>query len=208
MSENRSPPPPAAACLLRPRPSTQKGGTLIHEDVKDREAHCRRLCDPDGYRPHECPTCCHDVMHVHQYRERVQRGDLDPVITIAVYLCAGCGATWRILPLFLARHLWRTWCVVEAATLALVTSPALPPVPARTVRRWAERLRSSARKLVQLLATSGNMLLEAAVHAVGVDAARGELVASYTATVRPVPRHPLADLAALVHRLGPGLRLV
>jgi hypothetical protein len=51
VSRDRLPPPHAEACLVRLRPSTQKGGTIIAEDVLDRATHERRICDPDGYRP-------------------------------------------------------------------------------------------------------------------------------------------------------------
>ncbi len=51
MSQNRLPPPESEACLFRLRSSTQKGGTLIAEDVTDHATHERRICDPDGYRP-------------------------------------------------------------------------------------------------------------------------------------------------------------
>jgi hypothetical protein len=86
--------------------SSFKGGTLIAEDVRDLDAHQRRLCDPDGYRPDRCPRCDHDVLHVHSYPERHPRGEpgMPLVVQIAQYMCAAaaCGATWRILPRFLA----------------------------------------------------------------------------------------------------------
>ena len=70
-----------------------------------------RVCDPDGYRPCGCPRCGHAVLHVHGYLERHPRGELGlpGVVRIIQYVCAAaeCGATWRILPRFLARHLWR-----------------------------------------------------------------------------------------------------
>lgn len=185
----------------------------------DLETHRRRVCDPDGYRPTECPTCGHCVLHVHGYRARLlvadasgtaaTAGEPDAVWTpIAIYLCIGCGATWRILPMFVARHLWRSWPTVETSTVAGPPARSQPEVPERTVRRWNERLASSARRLVQLLATSGSALLEAVAKAVGLDATRSELAAAYLGTIVPRPRMPLADLAALVHRLEPGIRLV
>jgi hypothetical protein len=45
------------ACLVRLRPSSEKGGTIIAEDVTDAAMHERRLYDPDGYRPRFCPRC-------------------------------------------------------------------------------------------------------------------------------------------------------
>jgi hypothetical protein len=59
MIEDRwlSPAPQPEACLDRTYPSSQKGGTLIVEEVRDLEAHEGRLEDPDGYRPARCPRC-------------------------------------------------------------------------------------------------------------------------------------------------------
>ena len=65
MSQDRLPHPQAPRYLERRYGSSQKGGTLIAEDVRDLETHERRLCDPDGYRPRRCPRCGHDVLHVH-----------------------------------------------------------------------------------------------------------------------------------------------
>jgi len=75
MSQNQLPPPESEACLFRLRSSTQKGGTLIAEDVTDHAAHERRICDPDGYRPAFCPRCGERRLHVHDYRERVLRAE-------------------------------------------------------------------------------------------------------------------------------------
>jgi hypothetical protein len=55
MSPLGLPPPPAESCLDKPYMSSQKGGTLIAEDVVDLQSHQARLCDPDGYRPKGCP---------------------------------------------------------------------------------------------------------------------------------------------------------
>ena len=80
--------------------SSFKGGTLIAEDVRDLDAHQRRLCDPDGYRPDRCPRCDHDVLHVHCYPKRHPRGEpsMPLVVQIAQYICAAaewCRATTR-----------------------------------------------------------------------------------------------------------------
>ena len=133
----------------------------------------------------------------------------EPVITITIYRCAGCGATWRILPRFLARHLWRTWQTVE--TVAISGSPpppSQPAVPERTMRRWGERLRSSARGLVQLLATSGVGLFDAIIQAVGLDSSRAELIAGFGVSRLEALQGGISNLASLIHRLGPGIRLV
>ena len=62
MSQDRLPPPGRESCLVRLRPSSQKGGTIVAEDVTDRATHDRRLCDPDGYRPAFCPNCGESYM--------------------------------------------------------------------------------------------------------------------------------------------------
>jgi hypothetical protein len=114
VSQDRLPPPEPEACLVRLRPSSQKGGTIIAEDVTDLGTHERRLCDPDGYRPVFCPSCLETRLHVHDYRERVLRAEPGrPVIDIVRHECVSCEAIWQVLPIFLARNLWRTWSVVE-----------------------------------------------------------------------------------------------
>lgn len=205
MTQDRVAPPPEAACLHRPYPSSQKGGTLIAGDVLDLVTHEQRLRAPDGYRPAECPTCGHSVMHRHDYRSRrlqIAPGQLS--IRIIRHACANarCGAQWQTLPAFVARHLWYNWSLVAEATAAperrvprVIASPS-----SRTVRRWNGRLGSSARRLVQVLATSGAEAFTALVSAVGLDAMRRELVEH--------ARLLLSEVAALVHRLGPGVRLM
>jgi hypothetical protein len=116
--------------------SSFKGGTLIAEDVYDLDAHLRRICDPDGYRPDRCPRCGHDVLHVHSYPERHPRGEpgMPPVVRVAQYICAAveCSATWHILPMFLARHLWRAWKTVERVALPGEAPSAARAIPERT----------------------------------------------------------------------------
>jgi hypothetical protein len=199
------PPPDPEDCLITPRVSTHKGGTLVAEDVHDLVGHARRICDPDGYRPAACPRCGHRL-HVHCYPERRPRGDarMPPVIRIAQYVCASsaCGATWRILPRFLARHLWRTWATVERGVAAATT------IPARTVCRWRARLAATARMLVVLLATSGAAVLEGLAARVGLDATRGAVVAAHAEVAGAAVGEQLSTLAALVHRLARGVRLM
>jgi hypothetical protein len=119
-------PPPAAPCLIRRSSSTQKGGTLIAEDVADQESHRRRLCDPDGYRPTHCRRCGHSGLHVHDYPERqVRSEDGRGVIRVVRHRCVGCGAIWRILPAFLARFLRCVWSLIEQ-TVKAVIPPTVP----------------------------------------------------------------------------------
>jgi hypothetical protein len=210
MSRDRLPPPDTGACLLAPYPSSQKGGTLIAEDVLDVATHGRRLCSPDGYRPRACPHCGNDTLHVHEYRHRILLADEQEGITIVVYRCAHeeCGATWRILPAFVARRLWRSWRTVERETVEPSPSPARPVVPARTRRRWRERLAMAARPLVQLLAAAGRAALTRVAQAVGLDGTRRDFVVAFAQATTPASGARLAAPAALLHRLCLGVRLM
>lgn len=134
------------------------------------------------------------------------------VVRVAQYQCAEatCGATWRILPRFLARHLWRVWKTVERVALPDGVPPpsAAPPIPERTRSRWRSRLAAAARVLVVLLAASGGQALESVAAQVGLDARRAELVQGYAAQI-DVPRGArLAAVAELAHRLERGIRLM
>ena len=196
MSQETSPPPPEAACLFRPYPSSQKGGTLIAIDVEDLATHLARVCSPDGYRPDHCPTCGHPVMHAHDYRIRqCQLANAPPVITVARHCCAhpDCGARWQTLPGFLARHLHFNWPRVEDACedRASQRDGRLPS--RKTVCRWLGRLGSSAARLVRLLADGGH-----AVHT--VVHTRRDFVAATAVS--------FATLAAWLHALMPGVRLM
>jgi hypothetical protein len=192
--------------------SSFKGGTLIAEDVHDLDAHLRRIRDPDGYRPDQCPRCGHDVLHLHSYPERHPRGEpgMPPVVQVVQYMCAAdeCSATWRILPMFLARHLWRAWKTVERVALPGDVPSAALPVPERTQYRWRSRLATAARVLIVLLAASGGFVLESVAAQVGLDVSRAELVHAY-AEQTDVPRGArLAAVAAVTHRLERGIRLM
>lgn len=213
MTDHRPPPPEPEDCLTQSRASRYKGGTLIVEDVRDLATHERRLAEPDGYRHDHCPCCGGRVLHVHDHPRRKPSGEpgMPLEITLARYICADpeCRATWRMLPAFLARHLWRMWPTVERTVKARAPPPPAPaPIPRRTARRWRERLASAARQLVVLLATSGGVLLEAIAKEVGLVATRSELVDVHARMAATPPERRLADLAALVHRLERGIRLM
>lgn len=210
MSQRPAPPPPPRY-LEQCYPSSQKGGTLIAEDVTDLKTHERRLGDPDGYRPARCPRCGHGVLHVHDYRERhllaeqpkhSHSDSAGPRITVVRHRCtaAECGARWLLLPALLARHRWRRWQVVEVAALERRRPPDWPPVPPRTRRRWRARLRMGGRMLTQVLAASALPALEAVAQRLGLTATRLDLVLALAL--------PLCAAAALLHRLAPGLRLL
>ena len=214
MSQERLPPPDPAPCLGRAYPSSQKGGTRIAEEVTDRAEHQRRLCDPDGYRPANCPKCGHAVLHVHDYRQRTLRAEPGAQwIRIVRHQCAACEGIWQTLPAFVARHLWRSWTTVQASTIATSSSssplpPPPPVVPKTTVARWWSRLLSAASLLVQVLASSGSPALDAIVCAAGQEATRHELVLAYASRSGSSLPIRLLDLPAFVHRLVPGIRLM
>ena len=197
-------PPPAAACLERPYPSRQKGGTLIAESVYEIAQHRALLSDPDGYRPAACPRCGHRVVHAHDFRERQLRADMQwgPRIMTRRYRCAwrACGARWQVLPVFVARWLWRSWRVVEQTLGIGEACWGRAKVPQPTAQRWRQRLRSAARSVVQALAASSEPTLARVAQVIGLTATRAVLVQAYDG--------PVAALAGLTHRLVPGLRLM
>jgi len=214
MSQNRPLPPCEEVCLVRRRASTQKGGTLIAEDVTDRATHERRICDPDGYRPPFCPGCHGTRLYVHDYRERILRAEPDkPVVTTVRHECVDCDAIWQVLPAFVARYLWRTWEVIahvltgEAAPTATRTLE-WPKVPTRTARRWRARWGRPATYLVHVLTASG----EAAWAALGCltrpDGTCGDLVAAYARSAACAGGCAMGAFAALIYRLQPRFRLV
>jgi hypothetical protein len=195
-------PPAAQTCLVSSDASRgRKGGTFIDERVLELSVHETMMKDPALYRPAECRCGC-TRLHLHDRRERRVRGSGNAVVTVVIFLCARCFATWRVLPAFLARCLGRTWEVVEAALF----DGERHQVPTRTVQRWKARLAQTARAVTQALATSGDSMLRAVAQRVGLEASRGALVKAYAeATASP---SLLAPLAALLHRLSPGLRLM
>jgi len=195
-------PPAAQTCLVSSDASRgRKGGTLIDERVLELSAHEAMMKDPASYRPAECRCGC-TRLHLHDRRERRAVGPGSAVVTVVIFLCAKCFATWRVLPAFLARCLWRTWDAVEAA----ISDGGRPQVPACTVQRWKARLAQTARAARQALATSGAPMLRAVAQRVGLDASRGALTKAYAAATESPS--VLAPLAALLHRLSPGLRLM
>ena len=203
MDPERAAPPAAETCLVFSDASRgRKGGTLIAEQVLELSMHEAMMKNPASYRPAECRCGC-TRLHLHDRRERKVLGAGIAVVTVVIFLCADCSATWRVLPAFLARCLWRTWEVVEAA---LFESERQVPVPARTVQRWHARLAQAALASTQALATSGDPTLRAVAKRVGLEATRATLVEAYAAAVRTSSL--LAPLAALLQRLSPGIRLV
>lgn len=206
MDPQRAAPPAAETCLVSSDTSSgRKGGTIIDEGVLDLAAHEARMKDPASYRPAACRCGC-VRLHLHDRRERKARGTVtgdggSAVVTVVVFLCARCAATWRVLPVFLARCLWRSWDVVEGALFG-----GEKTVPARTVQRWRARLTQAALAPTQALATSGDATLRAVAQRVGLDGCRQALVEGYAAAI--MSSVLLVPLAVLLHRLSPGLRLL
>jgi hypothetical protein len=197
------------------RSSSQKGGTIIAEDVTDRATHERRLCDPDGYRPAFCPRCRWKKLHVHDYRERKLLSEAGPPVAQVVrHVCVGCAAIWQVLPALIARHLWRTWRVVEhtlsgaVAPLGSESGQRWPRVSERTRRRWRARWRRPARCLAQVLVSSGGAVWAAVAGKLRPEATCAELVAAYVAEQQTPAGQRLAAVAALLYRLQPKVRLV
>jgi hypothetical protein len=193
---------PSTPCL--DRPSSSRGGTLIAAQIEDVQAQHEALAQPDRMRPDGgCPTCGTGRMHVHSRRDRKLYGHIGVAsIPVLVFRCAReqCRALWRVLPKFLARHLWRAWPTVADA---LERRPGTScTVPRQTRRRWRARLRERAAVLVAVLATSGNGTLVQQAAALGSGALRREVLAAFGGP------HQLPTLAALVHRLVPGVRVM
>lgn len=195
-----SPPP---ACLVRPAKPDRKGFTLLADGVCCLDAHARRLADPDGYRPSRCPRCAHDKLHVHDYPSRALRGNRDaPSIRVVRYRCASCDVTFRVLPAFVARHLWRCFHTIEQETIATHPSPSRPPIPERTAQRWRARLASQIGPLHEALAHEKHPL----ANEVLPDQPRRELVLAHAQLHDASPN--LMNAAMLVHQIDPKLRLI
>jgi hypothetical protein len=132
-------------------------------------------------------------------------------IEVLRYVCANdaCGATWRILPAFVARHLWRRWTTVARAITSerRYGASGVPVVAERTRRRWKLRLSSAARQLVLLLAQHDDEDVVRFARVAGFEGARLELVQLLTAG-RVLGTHGLEDIAASIDRLERGIRLM
>lgn len=203
MTQPRVPPPREPVCLSRPYPSSQKGGTLIAESVLDVADHQRRLAEPDCYRPSECPSCRGSCLHVHDYRTRVCQLLAALVVMVVRYRCVGCGGRWQVLPAFIARHLWYNWPVVQQSCGRGAEQSARPihRTPSqRTRQRWLGRLFTSARVLVQVMATSAETKLVALAQHVGLNPTRWAFLDALSQSFSAV--------SALTHRLMPGVRLM
>ena len=198
--------PAVPACLSTPYSSKpdHKGGTLIFEGVDSLQEHRQLLCDPGGYRPERCSSCGSLRLHAHDFRVRVlDDGEQILVETIRRFRCANkaCKAVWRILPAVIARHLHRTWQTVQQA------ASGSTKVSEATVRRWRTRLGRVATGLTQLLATTAEQV-RAVTDSLSIACTRVELVAALVAGGLLDRSRQLQQLAAWIHRIEPGVRLV
>src|SRR5262249_41752785 len=98
------------------------------------------------------------------------------------------------------------WTTI-ARTIAGRTAASADLVPDRTRRRWNARLRSAARQLVHVLGQHDDEAVVRFVQVAGFDSTRRELVELLIAG-RVLGPHALADIAATVHVLEPGIRLM
>jgi hypothetical protein len=88
------------------------------------------------------------------------------------------------------------------------SAPPSREIPERTLRRWLTRLVASAALLVVTLSTAETPILASVAGAVGLRGTRRELVDVHT-RIRAVPAgQKLMQVAALLHRLAPGVRLM
>jgi hypothetical protein len=186
-------PPAPPLCLTRAYSASadQKGGTLIAEDVVDMGNHRKMLADPDAYRPAVCACGC-TTLDAHDFRDRKLGGES---VSFRRYRCRRCLAVWLVLAAFVARCLHQRWDRIEGAVEGKIA------VPRRTFGRWLKRLRSSALLLVQLLAEATTLPLD-------MSWSRGELVQALKGSDTLGTERALALLAAWIHRLRPGLRLI
>lgn len=200
---------PACLCTLYSSRS-QRGGTLIAEEVVDLDDHRKRIGFINYYRPEECGRCGNERLHGHGLRHRELKLGADWSITeqIRRFICAQCGAIWQVLPAVIARHLHRTWDTVQAVGLkagALAGSlkGSAPTVPARTTKRWLARLALTAWMLAQALGATG-----VSEGAEAGSSARAVYVDALAASGAVAADHKLAQVAEWIHRVAPGVRLM
>lgn len=191
------------------------------EGVCDLTTH-ERLLGMDGYRPRGCPRCG-SAVHAHEHRSRLLLGEAEGSTEVVIYRCAeheNCGAVWRVLPRFLARHLWRAWNTVERTVadrggeeqvVPGLVGESGPPIAERTRLRWRARLATSAAMVLATLATAMDAPeMSSVVTRAGYLATRGEVVGVVARSSRspPAQGQVLGRLAATLHRLAPGVRLM
>lgn len=193
---------PPTPYLDRPRPrkigDKFVGGTLIASEVVTLDDQAAALADPDLVRPSECAACLWSVLHVHERRTRKLDGFVSKSTEILIFRCARCRVVWRVLPAFLARHLWRAW---DRIGEALDDARERCSTPDRTRRRWRMRLRERATMLVAVSGLLGPAR-SLPVAELGHDATRRSVIEAFGGLAL------LARLAALVDHLVPGVRVM
>lgn len=193
---------PPTPYLDRPRPrkigDEFVGGTLIATGIVTLDDHAAALANPDLVRPRECAACLWRSLHVHERRTRKLDGRGSEVTEILIFRCAGCRVVWRVLPAFLARHLWRAW---DRVGEGLDETRERCSTPDRTRRRWRMRLRERATMLVAVLGLLGPAR-SSSVAALGHDATRRSVIEAFGGLAL------LAKLAALIDHLVPGVRVM
>lgn len=193
---------PPTPYLDQPRPrkvgDKYRGGTRIAEQIVTLKAHEAALANPDLERPDECLACKWPFLHVHDRRTRNLDGLGSDTIEILIFRCARCRVVWRVLPAFLARHLWRTWAAIIEA---LDEARERHRTPKRTRQRWLRRLRERASMLVVVIGQLGPLRSEA-VTKLGRHATRREVIDAFGG------RALVAELAALIDHLVPGVRVM
>jgi hypothetical protein len=130
-------------------------------------------------------------------------------VLIRLYRCPvkKCGAVFTVLPAFVARHLWREWKTVQDV------SKDRRKAPRRTRDRWIGRLASSAKQLIQLFnAKAIQILTDRAgldwLRALCGEATRGEFIDKLLSSGALSACHVFALVAAWIHRIEPGVRLM
>jgi len=212
MSDCSLTPSPPPACLERSYLSRRiKGGTVIAEDVLDHDTHKDKLADPDCYRACVPPERhCGGKLHALCYRHRHLRiaqgeGPSQIVVPVRLFRCSkeSCRAIFMVLPAFIARHLWRRWSTVEGVCEGKLE------VPKATVKRWRQRLASSASLLVQIfLAKASSLFPPTLLSTLAKLTMRLPLVTAFQGAFVDRLESPYAFIAAWIHRLQPGIRLM
>lgn len=191
--------------LDRPRPSKQKGGTLLARHLTTLKQHQAALADPALAKQSRCAACKIGWLHLHSRRGRLFQGEVDgPGRTqVLVFRCsrrAECGATWRVLPQFLARHLWRRWTLVGVVLGG--SRGGQHRVPRRTQQRWRQRLAGAAAVMVALLGQASTHEWTDVAARAGAAATRGDVIAAAGGPEQ------LANLAGVIDHLEAGVRLM
>ena len=217
MSNKLHSPPQLPVCLSESYKSRGvKGGTVIAEDVLDRETHRQKLLDPDDYRAYigVCWNCGCTKVYAHCFRCRIlypaQPDDEVEEAEVRLYRCCpkkGCGAVYTVLPAFVARHLWRDWQTVEDVCKGRKQAPP------RTERRWRCRLAHSARRLLELFDTTVVERVKDIVSGVWgrifpEGLTTGEFIETFRLSEVVSPGFTFARIAAWIHRVAPGVRIM